>query len=95
MGAHGMSDHTIKIVNGHVQFVYDDALVDLLSEGTATVTRVSHVEPHDSGGWTANMLPALPPGPTPPMAEWLLGPFKTRAEALAAERAWLTKEKGL
>ena len=77
--------HTIKISNGHVQFVYDDALAELLDAGAATVRRVSHVEPAP-GGWTADMSPVNGP---------VLGPFGLRAEALAAERAWLTKEQGL
>jgi len=53
-----MSEHTIKISNGHATFVYDDALGDLLDEGTAAVCRVSHVEPHPSkNGWLADMSP--------------------------------------
>jgi hypothetical protein len=93
-----MSAYTIKIENGHLSFVYDDVLIDLLDTGTASVERVSHVEPYDGSGgepfaskhagswWTADMGPVDGP---------VLGPFKTRAEALAAERAWLTKERGL
>jgi hypothetical protein len=92
-----MSEHTIRIEGGHVKFVYDDELGDLLDEGTPAVCRVSHVEPvtmlDDNGrpyaGWQADMRPVGGP---------VLGantPFKTRAEALAAERCWLTKEKGL
>jgi len=40
-----MSEHTIKIVDGHVQFVYSDELADLMDEGVVAVCRVSHVEP--------------------------------------------------
>ena len=93
-----MSEHTIKIRDGRLTFVYDDALAFLLDEGDATVTRVSHVEPYDGSGgpefaarhpgswWTADMSPVDGP---------VLGPFKTRAEALAAERAWLAENRGL
>jgi hypothetical protein len=83
-----MSDYTIKIENGKLTFVYDDALGDLMDLGTAAVCRVSDVEPDPSGGWTADMTKAGAPGV-------LLGPFKTRAEALQAERDWLTAHKGL
>ncbi len=92
-----MSEHRIRIKDGHIRFVYDDELADLLDLGDAAVCRVSHVEPYDGSGgdefaalhknsWTADMRPVDGP---------VLGPFKTRAEALAAERAWLTKERGL
>jgi hypothetical protein len=67
--------------------VYDDALVETLDAlGDYRVTRASHVEPHPDGGWTADMRPMG--GPT-------LGPFKLRAEALAAERQWLADVWGL
>lgn len=53
-----MSEHTIKISDGRLTFVYDDALGDLLDEGTAAVCRVSHVEPHPTKkGWLADMSP--------------------------------------
>lgn len=81
-------DFTVRIENGHLQFVYDDALVDLLDEGAAVVTRASHVEPVP-GGWVADMGPV--DGPVLAAA----CPFRTRAEALAAERAWLREERGL
>lgn len=78
--------HTIRINGGRVQFVYDDELVDLLHEGESAVCRVSHVEPSPGGGWTADMGP---------VGGCVLGPFPTRAEALVAERAWLSAEQGL
>ena len=81
-----MSEHTFRIENGHLSFVYDDAVADLLDEGTVAVCRVSHVEPADGGGWTADMSPVGGP---------VLGPFGLRQQALDAERAWLTKERGL
>ena len=93
-------EHTIKIDGGHLTVVYDDELADLLTEvGTVAVCRVSHVEPYDGSGgeafaarhaggtwWTADMRPVDGP---------VLGPFASRAEALAAERVWLTANKGL
>jgi hypothetical protein len=79
----------ITIQGDHMMFIYTDELALLLDEGSATVTRVSHVEPsHQDGrhGWTADMTPVDGP---------VLGPFTTRAEALDAERVWLQRERGL
>lgn len=111
-----MSAHTIRIQNGRLQFVYDDALADLMVEvGRGSVCRASHVEPHPSkAGWLADMTPSGGPvlgvDGAFSIVELLgdhaqhyqfhdgvrsLEPFKTRAEALAAERKWLTREKGL
>jgi hypothetical protein len=82
-----MSEHTIRIAGGHLAFVYDDALVDLLAEGTAAVCRVSHVEYDNAqGGWTADMGPVSGP---------VLGPFPSREAGLKAERAWLREHSGL
>ena len=78
------NEYTIKITDGHVQFIYADALADLLTTGTAVVSRVSHVEPAVEGGWTAAMLG----GP-------VLGPFALRQQALDAEIAWLQRERNL
>lgn len=72
--------------DGHVRFVYDDRLADLLEQGDARVMRVSHVEPAPAGGWTADMNPVGGP---------VLGPFPLRATALSAERAWLRENRGL
>ena len=77
---------TLRITEGRVEFVYSDALAGLLDLGAATVTRASHVEPAPGGGWTADMAPSGGP---------VLGPFALRAEALAAEVAWLAQERGL
>ena len=64
---------------GGVRCVYDEALP--LSEfGRLTIARGSHVEPTDSGHWTADLSPVGGP---------LLGPFESRSGALAAERDWL------
>jgi hypothetical protein len=65
--------------DGTVSFIYDDRLAGLCEEGDAHTTRASHVEPAE-GGWTADMSPVNGP---------VLGPFRLREEALAAEVAWL------
>ena len=57
-------------------------LIDAAEIGPATTVRASHVEPHPSGGWTADLQPSGGP---------VLGPFPLRSDALAAERAWLTR----
>lgn len=75
--------------DGTVRHVYDDALAGLLDgDGAAVTQRASHVEPHASGGWYADM------GPVGGPLLWADGeygnvPFSTRAEALAAEREYL------
>ncbi len=87
-------EHDILIdENGDIAFVYDDELATVFDGEPTETKRASHVEPADGGGWIADMRPSLPTGPTP--NGWLLGPFKTRAEALAAERDWLRRERGL
>ena len=64
---------------GTVRCVYDEAL-PLAALGQVTIQRASHVEPTDDGQWTADLTPVAGP---------LLGPFRQRSEALAAERCWL------
>ena len=77
---------TIKIVDGRVQFVYHDELVDLLSLGKPNVCRVSHVEFDNAAqGWTADMGP---------VGGGILGPFARREDALAAEHKWLQENHG-
>ena len=73
--------------DGTLVFVHTDALVDLMDQGRSETRRVSEVEPAPGGGWTARMIcdEAAP----------VLGPFRTRGEALAAERQWLADHKGL
>jgi hypothetical protein len=70
-----------------VAFIYSDAAVFLRELGyNQQVKRASHVEPTDSGQWTADMSPVGGP---------VLGPYPLRAQALAAEVAWLlTHMKG-
>lgn len=74
---------TVSVVitlDGEIAFVYADLIApDLLALGEATIRRASHVEP-DGIMWTADMSPVNGP---------VLGPFPTRAAALAAEVAWL------
>lgn len=66
---------------GCLRFVFDDRARELLSLGNATINRASHVEPtvdRETGvcQWTADLAPIGGP---------VLGPFDSRAEALAAE----------
>lgn len=74
--------------DGSIQFVYDDKLRGLLSQGEATVRRASHVEPGDPGKgqnpllWYADLAPA---------GGEVLGPFNRRQQALDAEVAWLNE----
>lgn len=53
--------------------------VDLDEIGAVTLRRGSHVEPAD-GGWSADLAPVGGP---------VLGPFRKRSEALAAEVDWI------
>ena len=62
--------------NGTVECLYDDSL-DLTGLGRLTIARASHVEPNPTGQWTADLSPVGGP---------VLGPFRTRTEALHAER---------
>lgn len=65
---------------GDLQFIYADELLELAAEGIASTKRASHVEPAPGGGWYADLGPVGGP---------VLTGFVTRAEALAAEVAWL------
>jgi hypothetical protein len=70
--------------DGSVRCIYDEA-IDLREIGQLTITRASHVEPDQDGNWLADMGPSGGP---------VLGPFATRSEALAAEKAWLMVRGG-
>ena len=59
--------------------VYTEAM-DLPALGQVRCSRASHVEPTPDGRWTADMAPVGGP---------VLGSYKLRSEALAAEVAWL------
>ena len=65
--------------DGGVRCVYAEEL-DLREIGKLQITRASHVEPDDEGDWWADMGPSGGP---------VLGPFRSRTEALEAERGWL------
>lgn len=69
--------------SGELEFIYDDRLRRLMSQGNARTTRASHVEPTGDNRWTADLSPVGGP---------VLGPFDKRDEALAAEVRWLSKE---
>ena len=66
---------------GDIRCVYDE-VIDLAALGQLSIRRGSHVEPAPDGGWTADLGPVNGP---------VLGPFVTRAQALAAERNWLNR----
>ncbi len=66
---------------GNVTAIYNDDLRPVLDAlGTTRIRRASHVEPDVNGLWWADLSPMMGP---------LLGPFALRADALAAEVAWL------
>ncbi|MFM8282778.1 MAG: hypothetical protein ACKOCW_04390 [Planctomycetaceae bacterium] len=68
---------------GDVRCIYGEEL-NLREIGTLKITRASHVEPDRDGYWWADMGPSGGP---------VLGPFKSRTEALAAERGWLLESR--
>lgn len=67
-----------------MECIYNDALLPLLAEGEATISRASHVEP-SAAGWDADMTPSGGPAS--------LGGFTTRQAALDAEVAWLYENR--
>ena len=67
--------------DGGVNCIYGEEL-DLREIGKLQITRASHVEPDRDGFWWADMGPVDGP---------VLGPFKSRTEALGAERGWLSE----
>ena len=69
----------VVAADGVARCIYDDAL-DLREIGKLRITRASHVEPDAEGYWWADMGPVDGP---------VLGPFRSRTEALRAEREWL------
>ena len=66
---------------GNARCIYDE-VIPLHQLGRIKVRRGSHVEPIAGGMWIADMKPVNGP---------ILGPFKIRSQALAAERRWLEK----
>ena len=67
--------------DGVARCIYDETL-DLRELGKLQITRASHVEPDRNGFWWADMGPVDGP---------VLGPYRSRSEALVAERKWLFK----
>lgn len=67
--------------NATVRCVYDEAL-DLNQIGVVSISRGSHVEPDTLGEWWADLAPVQGPR---------LGPFRSRSQALTAERDWLQR----
>ena len=65
--------------DGSARCIYDEAL-DLREIGKLQITRASHVEPDAEGYWWADMGPSGGP---------VLGPFRSRTQALEAEQGWL------
>lgn len=70
--------------DGTVDFLYDDALRPLLEEGDFTIRRASHVEPTADGQWQVDLSPVGGPS---------LPPTAHRSDALAAEAAWLNRNR--
>ena len=66
---------------GSVRCIYDEG-IDLREIGTLKITRASHVEPDAEGYWWADMGPVEGP---------ILGPFRSRSEALGAENVWISR----
>ncbi|CAN5862836.1 hypothetical protein BH23PLA1_BH23PLA1_30080 [soil metagenome] len=64
---------------GQVRAIYGEGL-DLRALGRPEIRRACHVEPTESGRWTADLTPVGGP---------VLGPFDHRSQALDAEIAWL------
>ncbi len=69
----------VVLPDGTIRAVYAEE-IDLGVLGRAMIMRASHVEPDEQGRWIADLTPVAGP---------VLGPFRQRSQALAAERAWL------
>lgn len=65
--------------SGDCHAIYDEML-DIRFLGCQQIDRASHVEPTETGNWTADLAPVRGPK---------LGPFPHRHQAIAAELAWL------
>ena len=78
----------IAISNGKLQAIAPDDMELLNSVGPCSIRRASHVEPTVTKHgiqWTADLSPVDGP---------VLGPFRSRSEALAAEHQWLEQRLG-
>jgi hypothetical protein len=72
----------LSLQGGKVLAIYSDDLADLKAKAkTATIRRVSYVEPTPDGQWAADMSPVAP--------GVVLGPYRLRQEALDAEIRFL------
>jgi hypothetical protein len=71
----------LHIKGDQVTAIYDERL-DLHRLGETTIRRASHVEPDNTGHWSADL--GVSSGPR-------LGPFAKRSEALFAEQNWLER----
>lgn len=65
--------------SGQAKAIYDE-MIELTTLGSIQIRRASHVEPNLEGRWAADLAPVGGP---------VLGPFRHRSAALAAETAWL------
>ena len=65
--------------SGGIRCVYGEDVI-LSQLGRLSIQRGSYVEPTADGQWTADLSPVNGP---------VLGPCTSRADALAAETAWL------
>jgi hypothetical protein len=77
-----MMGNTMQIIieqNGALRCIYTED-IELAAIGSPTITRASHVEPDQHGGWQADLTPVRGP---------VLGPYKLRSEALKSEHEWL------
>ena len=73
---------------GTITLIYADDLRAVMDVGKVTIMRASHVEPISTINgtrylWKSDLTPVNGP---------VLGPFETRAEALAAEVEYLNQE---
>ena len=70
---------------GTLKFIHSDSMQSLVDLDprpfSHKVRRASHVEPSD-GGWTADLSPVGGP---------VLGPYRERKDALAAEVDWIER----
>lgn len=89
--------HVIVIRNGQAEAVYsDDIKPTLAAMGGVRITRASHVEPGADYGYPADRWIAdMRPSGGPVLTGAADAGYATRDEALAAEREWLRKERGL
>jgi hypothetical protein len=99
-----MTDEIDLLVDADgVHFIHDDRLVDVFDGDEQRTKRASNVEPWPYGGWYADMSPSggphilIPHYAIDSVREIIGCPpgFRTRQEALQAERDWLRRERGL